>query len=229
MLYIVKVVKIIINKGGEVMCKRFVVTVVLCVGLTAMMGVNDAKAWPRITGWGMSSGSVHCDAFLQGIGNPDVNPLYVDCGLSNITMAVQCMNNGGGTGGEGNPFTFEGATSTSYPITWDSFTSKGKATADVEFTDNDLYLLIEAYLAAHPETEICQNPNWSIISPDEGGTVTVLSTDVCITIEDEDGSYYFVEGNCVLNADDPDDLFYACTESGSGKGYCENFVPPAAP
>ena len=208
------------------MCKRLFVTVVLCVSLMAILGTEEAKAWPRITGWGMSSGSVHCDAFLQGIGNPDVNPIWVDCGLSNISMAVSCMNNGGGTGGEGNPFIVKRATVTSDPITWASFTSKGKATADVPFTDFDLYELIQEYLAANPETEVCQNPNWSIISPAEGGTFTVFSTDVCITIEDEDGSYYFVEGNCVLNANDPDDPFYACTESGGGRGYCENFVPP---
>ena len=217
------------------MCKRLFVTAVLCVSLMAMMGIKDAKAWPRITGWGLSGGSVHCDAILQGIGNPDINPLWVDCGLSNITMAVQCMNHGGGTGGEGNPFTFEGATGSSYPITWADFTSKGKATADVEFTDCDLFELVQDYLAVNPETEVCVNPNWSIIEPIctvdgngdtvvTGGTVDVLSTDVCITIEDEDASYYYVEGYCTLDA--ANDV-YNCTQTGSGKGYCENFVPPA--
>jgi len=213
------------------MWKRLFVTAVLCVGLMAMMGVKDAKAWPRITGWGLSGGSAHCDAFLQGIGNPGVNPIWVDCGLSNITMAVQCMNNGGGTGGLGNPFTFEGAAAmNSDPITWADFTSKGKATADVEFTDCDLYELIEDYLAANPEIEVCQNHNWSIIEPYcgedpdiTGGTVTVLSTDVCITIEDEFNDYYFVEGYCTW---DEVEQVYECTETGSGKGYCENFVAP---
>jgi len=216
------------------MYKRLFVTAVLCVGLVVIFGTYEAKAWPRITGWGLSTGSVHCDAFLQGIGNPDVNPLWVDCGLSNITMAVQCMNYGGGTGGVGNPFTFDGATASSYPISWADFTSKGKATADVEFTDCDLYDLVQQYLAANPEIEVCQNPNWSIVQPictvDEngdtvvtGGTVDVLYTDVCITIEDEDGSYYFVEGNCTLQADG----LYNCIETGSGRGYCENFIPPA--
>ena len=49
------------------MCKRLFVTAVLCVGLMAIMGVRDAKAWPRITGWGLSGGSVHCDACSRGI------------------------------------------------------------------------------------------------------------------------------------------------------------------
>ena len=216
------------------MYKKLFLTAVLCLGLIVILGTEQAKAWPRISGWGLSTGSVHCDAFLQGIGNPDINPIWVDCGLSNITMTVDCMNHGGGIGGEGNPFTFEGATGSSVPITWDDFTRKGKATADIPFTDCDLYVLIQEYLAANTETEVCQNPNWSIIEPictvDEngdtvvtGGTVDVLSTDVCITIEDEDGSYYFVEGKCSLNTTDDT---YLCTETGSGKGYCENFVPP---
>jgi len=209
------------------MFKKLFLTAMFCMGLMTIMGLEEAKAWPRIGGWGLSFSSVHCDALLQGIGNPEINPLWVECQLSNISMAVSCENNGGGTGGLGNPFNFEGVTANSTPITWDDFTSKGKATADVTFTDCDFYDLVQEYLADNTEVEVCQNHNWSIVEPIcqdgeyvSGGKVSVLSTDVCIEIVDEDNDFYFAQGYCELNTDDPEDIHYDCTKYDSGRGTC---------
>jgi hypothetical protein len=200
------------------MWKRLFVTAVLCVGLMAIQFPKEVEAGPRIAGGGIRlGGSLYCDAFLTGVGNPDINPVDVECTLSNTYMQVQCMNNGGGIGGLGIVFDEDGQTSAIVPITWDDFTSNGKAAADVYFSD------CVFYDAVADVTDICINPNWSIIppaecNPDPGaeldGTFTVLETDVTITSILEDDSYYRLILHCTLDIDNSD---YLCSEEAKGR------------
>ena len=200
------------------MYKRLFVTAVLCVGLMAISVPEVAKAAPRIAGGGLrTGGSVYCDAFLTGVGNPDINPVSVECSLYNTTMAVSCMNNGDGTGGVGTVFDMEDTTSAIIPITWAEFTSNGKAAAAVHFTDCNFYA------AVADRTDICINRNWSVIPPAEcnpdpeitvDGTFTVLETDVTITSLLEDESYYRLILHCTLNTTTDE---YLCSETAKGK------------
>lgn len=226
------------------MCKRLMVFLALLVGVMAMMGTEETMAFPRVGGWGVSCPivngvpkcSLYCDALLKGVGNPDVNPTSVDCILENITMQVLCANHGDQDGGEGRVFTFDGTTTETVLINWDSFTSNGQAVADVYFSDCSFYNKVKDL------TDVCINPNWYIIPPsgwtpgwqegDEcsenstGGTFTVLETDVAIITYGDDGYYYAVTGHCTLNTD-PTNPGYSCTETDRGRcadSTCSNIL-----
>jgi len=224
------------QKGAKVMCKKVLITAVLCVGLVAMCGIAEVKAWPRVAGWGVSCPdlngdglpdcSLYCDALLKGVGNPDVNPTSVDCILANTQMRVMCANNGDNDGGVGRVFTLEGTTYQTIDINWDNFTSKGQAVADVYFSDCSFYDTVKDV------TDVCINPNWYIIPPAgwtpdweegdaceenpelPGGTFTILDTDVAIVTNADDGYYYAVAGNCTLDSVSSE---YMCTEYARGR------------
>jgi len=224
------------------MKKRLFLIAVLCVGLMFIWGTAEVKAWPRISGWGLScpdtdgdglpNCSVYVNAYMLGLGNPEVNAVYVDATLSDIHLEALCQNNGGGTGGDGWPFVeVIGSTSETTEIGWKDFISKGKAVANLYFNDCEFYELIKDV------DGICQNDNWSIIPPSEyeawvdggrmdedcvedntgGGTFTVTSTFVEITVRDESGDVYYAEGSCTLNRDDPLDVKYECIPGPSGR------------
>jgi len=234
------------------MYRRLFVTAVLCVGLMAMMGVNDAKAWPRIAGWGGNLGSFNCFTDVRGLGNPDINDYQVTCELSQIQLLVPCMNGGGGTGGLGTPFNPDSTLSSDYQLTFVDFTSRGKATSNNYFSDCMFYDFALAY--EEDNGPICQNSNWSLVVPEEYPSCSIpdpaepdvvtspeyLLTHayVCIEVEDylaEDDilDLYHAEGTCDLITENSngdllpiDEWYYNCIELDSGRGAC-TYPPPA--
>jgi hypothetical protein len=161
---------------------------VLCIGVLAMFGAQEAKAWPRIAGWGLSGGSVFCESFWKAIGNSDVNYAYVECELNIEEVQTQCVNNGGGTGGLGNPFEVYGEIIGDQLITPKDLVGNGKAFSEIYFSDKDIYdaLFCDTYVSdvctnyVFP-SDICQNPNWSVVSPDSDGTIVVTRTGVILS------------------------------------------------
>ena len=205
------------------MLKKVFMTVVLCIGLVAVWGLQEAKAWPRPANWGLKPGSVVCEALWKGAGNTtkDDSTLDVTCNLSWIKLEGSCQNFGGGTGGEGNPFSkiIEGTSNT---ITLDGSNIDGKGQADSKnyFSDCDFYDLIKE------RDDLCVNPNWSVIPPKDCvepepevvGSLLVTATYVCIEIYDVDTDFSYVEGYCTLEFDPVESkYYYYCDEWGSGR------------
>jgi hypothetical protein len=196
------------------MFKKLFVTAVLCIGMLAMSGTQEAKAWPRVGGWGLSFGSVTCDSFWKAIGNTDVNYARVECELLVEEVQLQCVNNGGGTGGLGTPFTFYGLIIGSELLTDQNLIGKGKAWSEITFTDQDLYDALFGGGYEFPQ-DVCQNPNWSVIPPESGGTIIITKTSVILSgyATNNRGEVILtdqVEGYCTLNMADPNDMFYEC-------------------
>lgn len=190
------------------MSKKSIVIAMFCMGLMTLLVTEEAKAWPRIGGWGLDFGSVTCESFWKAVGNTDVNYASVECELLVEEVQLQCVNNGGGTGGLGNPFQFSGAIFGSELLTEESLVAKGKAWSEITFTDQKLFdeLFGEGY--EFPE-DVCQNSNWSVVPPDDGGTIIITRTGVilsgyAINNKGEEFLSDQVEGMCVLNMGDPD-------------------------
>lgn len=160
------------------MLKKLFVAV-LCVGLMAILGAQEAKAL-RLAGWPwVKYNTITCGSLWKGIGNTDLNESYVMCNLLVKEVVLQCQNNGGGTGGDGNPFSANDIAS-EYSFLNGDLKGKGKTTSEITFEDDDIAQQLfgvfdndEFDYYEFPE-EICdQNPNWSVLSPEDGGEVMV--------------------------------------------------------
>lgn len=191
------------------MFKKLFVTAVLCVGMLAMSGTQEAKAWPRISGWGLGLGSIICTSDWQGIGNTYVNPATAECTVYFDEVQVPCINNGGGTGGLGNPF-YISASVTADDLLFTPIDGKGKAAGvKITFEAGDIYTAIFGD-GPIPE-EVCdQNDNWTV---DPDGEIVVTEARVQIIGIDENGiNKVELWGQCTLNVDAG---LYDCTTTSN--------------
>lgn len=206
------------------MIRKLFATTILCLGLIALTGINKAWAfggWPSPTNWGWSPGSVVCFSDWKGIGNPEQYDEDIECVINTIDVQVTCANNGDNTGGLGNPFTYA-ADDLSLVDSLDigDLIGKGKASSEVTFEEQFLFdslfcthfegLVCTAYV--FPDG-ICQNSNWYVVTPDNGGTFNVLGGSVTINARVDGVIKTTLEGHCVYNPDyDPEDLttMYDC-------------------
>jgi len=195
------------------MYKKFFVASILCMGLLAFAGIKEAKAWPTTTGWGWNPGSIECYSDWKGIGNPEINPTSAVCNGFINKVLINCITNGGGTGGVGLPFDVEGVDVSGedfvLPDSDDGIDGRGLGSASIYFSDSDL---IDSLAAAGitPE-DVCQNKNWDI---DPNGGVTVLNAFVQIIGFDDDVAVSELWGECTLNTEAG---VYDCTTYSNNK------------
>jgi hypothetical protein len=188
------------------MCKKFFVSLVVCMGLLGFAGAKDAKAWVSVTNWGWAPpSSLHCWSDWKGIGNVDVNPMYAECAVDIQSVLVSCMNNGGGTGGEGTPFLVDISIAAESDIQ-SLPDGRGQGSAEVSWENDELLNII------NPDA-LCTKNNWTV-NPD--GEVIVLEGDVTITGYDEDGvtPLVSISGHCSYNSDAN---IYDCTSDAQIK------------
>ena len=182
------------------MLRNLVTASIICLGLFTLTGTQEAKAWPTTVGWGWTPGSIKCYSDWKGIGNTEINPTTAICNGYIMRVLVNCINNGGGTGGVGIPFEVDVDVSGDSMVLPDpdgGVDGRGQGSAEVYFEDSEIY---DALLAAGIDAEdVCQNHNWYI---DPTGGVTVLNALVQILGVDENGVVMSeLWGECTLNTE----------------------------
>jgi len=210
------------------MLKKIVVVAVFCLSLMTIGG-TEANALSLSGRLFIGYNTIHCYSFWKGIGNADLNDVYVQCEVQIVEAKVPCKNFGGGTGGEGIVFNFINDDLNGFDFFNDNLEGKGKTPSDVTFTDTQTFCTLfdgeydyENDICDNYNTTlddaICINPNWSVLTPAEGGyiDVTKLYASVYgykyVGAEPSDEGHVYCELEEVTADDGTVSKVYACVD-----------------
>lgn len=209
------------------MLKKIVVVTVFCLSLMTIGG-TEANALSLSGRLFIGYNTIHCSSFWKGIGNADLNDVYVECAVQIDEAQVPCVNFGGGDGGQGTVFNFI-REMTAIDLFDDNLDGKGKTQSDITFTDeqsfcavfngdyNDVTDVCTGYNLNQYGT-ICINPNWSVLPPADGGYIDITKLHASVYgykyygAEPSDEAHVYCELNERTNLDGEVEKFYSCVD-----------------
>lgn len=190
---------------------------ILCVGLPSLMGSNAMASWPTFNGLNFAINKcIDMSSDWKRIGNTDQQGVYIEYMVNVKDLSYQCMNFGGGVGGEGRVFDLNSVIVIDDQVTEPDLDGHGHAESQGSVSDQQLY---ETLLSSEGfDVELaCVNPNWSIIPPEEGGSFVVNEFQLTITgyVADKKTGVYDPSDSatfyCTLGEDN---YYYDCLELG---------------
>jgi hypothetical protein len=188
------------------MCKKIFLIGVLC-SFWLLLGSSAMASWPKISGTGLSFGSLNCDSWWEDVGNTDIRSSEGECELTILQVQVQCRNPGKNTGGLGTPFSPGVTLEHSAVFDEESLVGRGTAFLQIIFEDEELF---NAALASAGDSDICKK-NWEVVPFEEGGRAVVRVAGLTVKgwrlHKDEWQQTDEVYAECILNTEGTE---YSC-------------------